>query len=374
MRTPTSRRLKLAGAVAAVVVACTALGVGVAVMAARPEVVVEPIALEKLTEIERLAPLDTSQFVLTPGLGQDNEWWSMVTAFMPGTVRLDDLKPTADLGITNLGYSFSAPDPAMGTDQRYIRMLYVQSDTVDHAQQVESWLSSGAGAAGGGFSTSISGRTVVLASSGTQLLTQLGRSAGGLGSTAAYRQDTARRDTGSLIWEDWEAYVKAAGAIGGKPVEYSEFFHAATGFIKGSRWVGYSTSPAAGWNGTFQSGGIDPKLVSAAKVESAAASYATVLLKDSQVFPRITEGGAGEILRMSFYANHPGLEGQAEMGSADLAFKPRGQGDTAFSFNPSRWLAGTSVAGTSGPEGASRFAYSINGKRINLTVAINKAG
>ena len=371
MATHRARRSRPSEPLATLVVALAALGAAVAVLAGRPDFV-DPTALEKLTEIERLAPRDTSQLVLTPGLGQDNQWWNTLVAFMSSQVKMDDLKPTPDLGITHLGYSFSAADPALGLDQGYVRMLYIESDNVEHAEQVQRWLTSGRGAADGAYSTTISGHTVVLAASGTRLLAQLRKSAGGLGSTAAYRQDTARRDAGSLIWEDWGAYVKAAGASGGKPVEYSKLFYGATGFIEGSRWAGYSTSPAAGWNGRFQSGGIDPKLVSAAKVRSAIASYEEVLARDSQGSPMAADGGAGNNLRISFYVSHPGLVGQAGMGSPDLAFKPRAEGDTAFSFNPSLWLSGTSVTGTSSPEGASLFAYSISGRQINLTVTIRE--
>jgi hypothetical protein len=380
-----ARRHRAVRAVTAVVVVLAALGATAAVLASRADV--DQVAVLRLTEIERLAPLDTSQLVVTPGLGQDNEWWNSVIAFMPALVHLDNLKPTSDLGITHLGYSFSAADPALGLDQAYARMLYVETDSAEHAKKVEGWLSSSKGAAAGAFSTTISGHTVVLAMADVPLLAELPRNGEGLGSTAAYRQDTAQREPGSLIWEDWGAYVKAAGASGGKPAQYSRFFHGATGFVKGSRWVGYSISPMAGWSGKFQSGGMDSKLVSGTDVAAAIQSYSKVLARNIDG-PAVIDGGAGNYLDNSFYVMHPdplaalAAKGSADpgakppeqvtMGSPRLAFKPKSEGDTAFSFDPAAWLAGTSMSATSHPEGLSMFAYSINGDRINLKVTVDR--
>jgi len=360
------------GAVLGVAVALAALGATVAITVDTGDV--DQVAVYKMTEIERLAPLDTSQLVVTPGLGQGNEWWNTIIAFMPAAVHLDNLRPSADLGITHLGYSFSAADPALGLDQRYVRMLYVETDSAEHARKVQGWLSSSWGAAEGAFSSTISGHTVVLATAEIPLPAELPKNGDGLGGTAAYRQDTAQREPGSFIWEDWGAYVKAAGASGGKPAEYSRFFYGATGFVKGSRWVGYSTSPEAGWSGKFTSGGMDSKLVSATQVAAAIGSYSKVLEKDADGVPVVTDLGAGNYLRDGFYVKHPDLPGvRATMGSVDLAFKPKSQGDTAFSLDPTSWLAGTSVSGTARPEGLSLFAYSINAKQINLRVTVNDA-
>jgi len=371
---PRSRvRAVIAGAV------LLALGATVAVVAlvTGKDDVVEPVvkhvAVVKLTEIERLAPPDTSQLVLTPGVGQDNQWWNTLIAFMPPQVRLDNLKPTSDLGITHLGYSLSAGDPALKLDHRYARMLYVETESAQHAKSVEGWLSSSIGAAQGAFSTVISGHTVILAIPNTPELAELPKGGDGLGSTAAYLRDTAKRKPGSLIWEDWGAHVKAAGASSGKPIGYSKFFSGATGFIKDSRWVGYSPSPQIGWSGKFQSGGMDSKLVSATDVNAFIQSFNKAVVKDADGRPLISDLGAGAYLQDSFYAMHQDLKApQATMGSADLAFKPKSEGDTAFAFEPSAWLAGTSPKGISSPEGISLFAYSIKGSQVSLKVIVNE--
>jgi len=321
------------------------------------------------SEIERLAPLDTSQLVVTPGVGQDNAWWKTVVAFMPQIAGLDNLAPTPALGVTHLGYSFSPADPKLGLDQGYVRMLYVETADPDHAGRVARWLSTATGAAAGAFSTARRGNVVVLATSDVPLLAQLAQGREGLGSTPAYQADTAARKPGSLIWEDWGAYVKAAGASVGKPAQYASFFYGATGFTPGSRWVGYATSPQAGWHGKFLSGGVDPTLVSAASVAAAISSFATVLAKDDQGGPLATDPGVGNYLRDSFYVRHPSLPAAAgTMGAPALATSPAAAGDTVFVFDPSMWLAGTSRSASAAPEGSSRFAYSIRGAAITLKV------
>jgi hypothetical protein len=369
-RAPGARRRTRVGAAMALVVALAALGAIVAVIAGKSVEDKAGIAMAKMTEIELLAPRGTSQLVLTPGVGKDNQWWRTVIAFMPAGVELDNLRPTADLGITHLGYSFSAADPTREMDQQYDRMLYVETDSAKHARYVHRWLSLSKGASAGGFSTIIRGNTVVLSTSVVPLEGALAKSGDGLGSTAAFRKDTAKREAGSLIWEDWGAYVKAAGASGGKPAAYSQFFYGVTGFIKDSRWVGYSTAPQDGWSGRFQAGGMDPKLVSPSKVASAIDSYDVVLSKDDFDNPIALDGGAGDYLRAAFYTIQPSRGGS--MGSKNLAFKPKTPGDAMFSSDPSLWLAGTALSGTARPEGISRFAYSINGDQLNLQVAVKK--
>ena len=377
MSTHRAPRLKRVGAVTAVVVALVALGAAGSVIPgkaaddkAAEDKAAEVKAAAKLTQIELLAPRGTSQLVLTPGVGKDNQWWRAVIAFMPAEVALDNLQPTPDLGITQLGYSFSAADPTRVMDQQYDRMLYVETDSAKHAEYVQRWLSLSTGASAGGFSSVIRGNTVVLSTSAESLEGALAKSGDGLGSTAAFRKDTTRREPGSMVCEDWGAYVKAAGASGGKPTQYSQFFYGVTGFVKDSRWVGYSTSPQVGWSGRFQVGRMDPKLVSPNKVGSAVQSYDVALARDAMGIPIAIDGGAGDYLRIAFYVKQPSRAGR--MGSDALAFTPKSPGDAMFSFDPSLWLAGTTVSGSPRREGISRFAYSINGDQLNLQVTAKK--
>ena len=370
-RAPEARRHLRLGAAMAVVVALVVLGAVGAVIAGKSGQDKADVPVAKLTEIEQLAPRGASQLVLTPGVGKDNEWWRTVIAFMPAQVELNNLRPRPDLGITHLGYSFSAAGPKSEMPQRYDRMLYVETDSAKHAWNVQRWLSLGKGAAAGGFSSLIRGNTVVLSTSPRSLDDALAKSGEGLGSTAVFRKDTATREAGSLIWEDWGAYLKAAGASGGKPAAYSQFFYGVTGFLKDSRWVGYSASPQVGWSGTFQAGGMDPKLVSPNAVASAIQSYDVPLARDKSGIPIAIDGGVGNYLMNAFYAKQPS-RGAGFMGSAALAFTPKSPGDAMFSFDPSPWLAGSGASGLPTPEGISRFAYSINGAKLNLQVTAKK--
>lgn len=362
-----SRKVKVIGVITGVVIALLVSGVALSAFGGKfGHDQVAPVAM---TGIERLAPLNTSQMVVTDGVGPSSEWWRTVTSFMPSIVQLGNLTPTADLGITHLGYSFSEADPGLGLDQRYVRMVYVETGDAVHASKVERWLATGTGAAAGAFSTAVVGNIVVLATSDVPLLSQLTQGQGGLGSTSRYQQDTAGREPGSLIWEDWGAYVKAAGASNGKPAEYASFFYGATGFTQGSRWVGYSTSPQAGWSGRFVFGGLNPKLVSVDKVDKAIMAYIKVLAKDAEGIPVAADLGTMNYLRDGFYVRHAGLSAATgTMGLKDLAFTPEAAGDTLFSFKPMDWLAGTSKTASAQPEGIALFAYSIKGDRINLKV------